>query len=189
MVIANKLSDNDLLAQVKLGDKAAFTEIYDRYNGLLYLFALKRIHDREEAKDLIHELFLKLWTDHQLINDTINLRAYLYTSLKNRIINSFTRQRVESRYIDSFQHYLDTVDSGTTDHLVRHNDLLAFIESEIANLHPRTRLVFELSRKTNLSRKEIAQKLDISEETVKSHMHNALKILKVKLGPLFFLLF
>jgi RNA polymerase sigma factor (sigma-70 family) len=64
-----------------------------------------------------------------------------------------------------------------------------FIEKQIAELPPKTRLVFEMSRKTNLSRKEIAEELQISEETVKSHMHGALKALRVKLGALFFLLF
>jgi RNA polymerase sigma-70 factor (ECF subfamily) len=100
-----------------------------------------------------------------------------------------THKKVQSRYIDSFQAYLDEVGNNDTDHRIRHNEMLGFIEAEIANLQPRMRIVFELSRKTNLTRKEIAAKLGLSEETVKSHMHHALKILKTKLGPLFPMLF
>ncbi len=184
----NTLPDSELLSLLRGGNRDAFTEIYDRYNGVLYLFAYNRLRDREEAKDIIHELFLSVWTKHKDLHLTINLSAYLYTAVKNRIINNITRQKVAARYIDSFQYYMDSV-VNNTDHLVRHNDLVRFIEKEIAELPPKTRLVFELSRKTNLTRKEIAGELEISEETVKSHMHVALKALRLKLGSFFFLLF
>ncbi|MNE57830.1 RNA polymerase sigma factor [compost metagenome] len=85
--------------------------------------------------------------------------------------------------MDIFQNYLDT-NQNATDYLIRHNDLSALIEKEIAALPRRMREVFELSRKTNLSRKEIANELNLSEQTVKSHMHHALRILKTKLGAL-----
>ncbi len=186
---ANKLTDIDLLLLLKNSDHAAYAEIYDRYHGLLYIFAYKRLKNREEAKDCIHELFMKLWSDREKISADINLPAYLYTALRNRIINFITRQKVAGKYIDSFKSFADQVnETNTTDHLLRHNELNTFIENEIASLHPRMRMVFELSRKTNLSRREIAVQLAISEETVKSHIHGALKILKVKLSTLLMLL-
>jgi RNA polymerase sigma-70 factor (family 1) len=186
---SNKFSDVELLCHLKNGNHAAYEEIYNRYNGPLYIFAYKRLKNREEAKDAIHELFLKLWSDREMISAAINLPAYLYTALRNRILNTITHQKVAGRYIDSFQKFAAQLNNtDTTDHLIRHNELNAFIENEISNLHPRMRMVFEMSRKTNLSRKEIAEQLSISEETVKSHMHGALKILKVKLGALFTLI-
>jgi len=182
-------TDQELVVRLAGGDHSAYTEIYDRYNGHLYLFAYKRLRDREEARDIIHETFLSLWSNCQNLSLVKSLPAYLYTAVRNRIINNITHQKIATRYIDSFRDYIETADTNNTDHLVRHNELLEFIEKEIASLPPKMRLVFELSRKTNLTRKEIAEELQISEETVKSHMHSALRILKVKLGPLFFLLF
>lgn len=182
-------NDQELLFLLKEGEHAAFTEIYNRYNGLLYVFTYKRLKSREEAKDLIHELFLGLWTNRKALNANTILPAYLYTVARNKIINLISHQKIATRYIDSFQSYLDEMCSNNTDYLVRHNELSAFIEAEIANLPPRMQLVFELSRKTNLSRKEIADQLNVSEETIKSQMHSALKILKVKLGTLFVLVF
>jgi RNA polymerase sigma-70 factor (ECF subfamily) len=182
-------SDAELVSLLNKGNRGAFTEIYDRYNGLLYTFTYKRLQNREEAKDLIHELFFKLWEDHPYIDIKVSISAYLYGALRNNMLKVIARNKVASRYIDSFQHYIDTEPNNNTDHLVRHNELQSFIAGEIANLAPRTRHVFELSRKSNLSRKEIAEELGISEETVKSHMKMALKTLKTKLGPLFILLF
>lgn len=185
----SKYTDQELMALLRDGNRRAYSEIYDRYNGPLYIFAYKRLQEREEVRDLIHELFLKLWADHASLPHADNLAAYLYTSVRNKIINVVARQKIADRYLDSFRVYAGENTQYSADYLVRGKEMQAFIESEIENLHPRMRLVFELSRKTELSRKEIAEQLGISEETVKSHMHGALKILKRRLGPLFFLLF
>lgn len=182
------LNDQELLLLLKQGERDAFTEAYNRYSGLLYIFAFKRLKNREEAKDIIHESFLGLWANCKDLNPATVLPAYLYMVVRNKIINLVSHQKVAARYIDSFQVYLDETRTDNTDYLVRHNELMAFIEAEIANLPPRMQQVFELSRKTNLTRKEIARELNISEETVKSQMHNALKIIKIKLGPHFVLL-
>lgn len=188
MTVYSKYSDEEILQLLKDGNHDAYTEIYDRYNGHLYIFAYKRLKNREEAKDVIHELFLKLWTDREIIAEKYTLIAYLYASLRNRIINLIARQKVSTKYLESFNQYLVEFCNNDTDFLVRQADLQQLIEEEIAGLNPKTRKVFELSRQSNLSRKEIAEKLDISEETVKSHMHSALKVLKMKLGDLYFFL-
>lgn len=178
-----KLSDNELVGLLKSGDRAAFTEIFNRYQALLYIFAYKKVGDREEAKDLIHELFLTFWEKRALLNICGGLPAYLFTILKNRIFDLYKHKKVSQRYLESFQTYLYT-EQNATDYLVRHNELSSLIEKEIASLPHKMREVFELSRKTNLSRKEIAGQLNLSEQTVKSHMHHALKILKTRLGPM-----
>ena len=184
MAVYEKYTDKDLLDLLKDDDHAAYAEIYARYSKLLYIFAYKRLKNREDVKDLIHELFLCLWKDRELVADRYVLAAYLYSSLRNKIINVITHKKVATTYIDSFAKYLSNVSQKGTDFLVRHNDLQTFIEKEIENLNPRTKQVFKLSRNSHLTRKEIAQHLDISEETVKSHMHGALKVLKLKLGVL-----
>jgi|SRR6185503_18522174 len=188
MTDVRKLSEVELTDLLKSGDHAAFAEIYHRYKGLLYLFAYKRVGDREEARDIIHELFTVLWEKHGSLNITGNLLPYLYTAVRNRIMDRVARQKVAARYIDEFQEYID---AGHTpaDHLARMRNLEELIEKEIAALPPKMRKVFLLSRNTELSRREIAEQLDLSEETVKSHMHHALKTLKGRLGPLVVLLF
>jgi RNA polymerase sigma-70 factor (family 1) len=183
MVLYREFSDTELIGLLKSGDRTAFTEIFNRYQSLLYIFAYKKIGEREEAKDLIHELFLTLWEKREDIHIAGTVPAYLFTVIKNKILDLYKHKKVSQRYLDIFQNYLDT-NQNTTDYLIRHNDLSALIEKEIACLPVRMREVFELSRKTNLSRKEIANELNLSEQTVKSHMHHALRILKTKLGSL-----
>lgn len=182
------LSDHELTALLNADDPGAYTEIYNRYNALLYIFVYKRLREREEAKDLVHELFLSLWVKRAELSITTGLAAYLYTSARNRIINIITHKNISHRYIESFQSFIDE-GNNTTDHLIRRNQLNAFIEKEITALPPKMRQVFEMSRKNNFSRKEIAFHLNLSEQTVKSQVHSALKILKVKLGSFFMFFF
>ena len=176
-----KTSDNELFDRLKSGDRVAYAEIYHRYKEFLFVFAYKKTNSEEEAKDLIHELFLTLWEKRTEIIITKELSAYLFRTLRNKIFDSFRRKTVTQKYIDSFSNYLIEHEADT-DYLVRHKDLSKFIESEISALPAKMRQAFELSRKSNLTRKQIAAELNLSEETVKSHIRRAVLILKTKLG-------
>lgn len=182
------ISDHELAGLLKSGDRRAYTEIYNRYKWLLHVHAYKWMQDREEAKDIVHELFASLWTKRESLSFPENLSAYLYTAVRNRIFNMISHQKVESEYLSSLQHFID---EGTcvTDHLVREKQLTALIEKEISSLPPKMREVFELSRKSQLSHKEIAEQLQLSEQTVRKHVQHALKILRIKLGLVVFLVF
>lgn len=188
MTAYSTYTDQELVALLQTGDQYAYTEIYERYEAMVYIFTYKRIGDREEARDIVHEVFMYFWEQHAHLVFTSGLLPFMYGSVKNKIFNRIKHQKVSKRYIDAFQEYLDT-STESADDLLRHNELSALIEKEIAALPEKMRQVFELSRKTNYSRKEIAAQLNLSEETVKSHMHHALKLLKAKLGPLMMLVF
>lgn len=185
-----EFSDSELVSLLKNSDQLAYTEIYHRYKKLLYSFALKRLDNQDEVEDVLHELFLSLWTKRELLSDEVLLAPYLYNAVRYQIINIFSRRKISSRYLDSFNHYMEyEYKADETDHLIRHKELSALIEKEIAALPKKMREVFELSRRAGYSRKQIAEELNLSEETVKSHMHHALKILKIKLGNMMLSIF
>lgn len=181
-------TDQELVFLLKIGDSIAYTEIFNRYERLLYIHAYKRLQNREEARDIIQDIFIILWAKKNELNFNYSLRAYLYTSVRNRIFDLISHKKVASNYFLSLQTVVNIGDH-ITDHRVRLNQLNALIEKEISELPTKMREVFQLSRGEQLSHSEIADRLQISEQTVKKQVQNALKILKVKLGPLFSLLF
>jgi RNA polymerase sigma-70 factor (family 1) len=183
-----QLQDLDLIVLLKEDDEAAFTEIYERYKWILYSHAYKKLKNREEARDVIQELFAGLWTKRNAINFNANLSGYLYTAMRNKILNIIAHQQVADKYVDSLEAYA-AQDSFIADHLIREKQLAILIEQEIASLPPKMKALFLLSRKEYLSHREIACKMEISEETVKRQMKNALKTLRLKLGIFSFLLF
>lgn len=177
----SKISDVELTTLLSSGDRLAYTEIFNRYNGLLYLHAFKKFRNREEAKDIVQEVFAMIWTKREEMTPKSNLSGYLYTCMHHKILDWFGHQKIEARYVQHLQVLMEE-NKGTTDNLVRERQLFEIVQREIAALPPKMRQVFEMSRYQHLSHKEIAATLNISEETVKSHVKNALKILRVKLG-------
>ncbi|MEQ7801481.1 RNA polymerase sigma-70 factor [Pedobacter sp. ASV1-7] len=182
------LSDVELSDLLKSGDHFAYSEIYTRYKGPLYIHAYNKLRNREEAKDLVQELFTVLWNKRDTLLLTDNLASYLYGAVRNRVFRIIGRKGIESSYITSIQ---DSVNKSNcvTDHRVRENLLQKMIDREIDSLPPKMKEVFLMSRKENLSHKEIADKLGITEPTVKKQVNNALKTLRVKLGLFAYLIF
>lgn len=176
-------SDHELTALLKAGDHAAFTEIYHRYKGLLYIHALKLLKDEDEAQDVVHEIYTALWNRSGDLNLDIPLKAYLYKSVKNRIFDIFSHQKIRASYVERFAEVIERGE-WITDDKIREKELIAAIEEGVSLLPEKMRKVFEMSRFANLSHKEIAEELNISDKTVKTQVHNALHILRLKINSL-----
>ncbi|TCD05854.1 sigma-70 family RNA polymerase sigma factor [Pedobacter frigidisoli] len=174
------LSDDDLLIQLKNGNHSAYTEIYNRYFYLMFIFALKKIQDEELSKDFVQELFINLWNKKESLSENGKLASFLYISIRSRIFDHFAHQKVEHRYLDFLKNY-QTAAIEKTDHLVRERELSDYIEKQIQALPKKMRQIFELSRKEHLTHKEIAVKLETSEHNVSKQIVNALKIFRTKL--------
>ena len=183
----SSFNDSELTAMLQSGDNAAFNEIYRRFQGLLYIYACKIIKDQDEAEDIVQEVFLYLWDKRYTIIFKSPISVYLYTAVRYKFFNLLDHKKVRTDYKDSLQHFLDHGEP-LTDHYIREKEFSQLIEQEISALPYKMREIFELSRKQHLSRKQIAEQLNISEKTVKNQINNALKILRQRLGFWVFLL-
>ncbi len=182
----HQCTDMELMELLALTDEAAFREIYLRYDTLLYTYAFRKLQDKEEAKDVVQEIFINLWNQRKTFVLQTALSAYLYKSVLNKVFNIFKHKNIVQQYISANNSYIETGESET-DYLIREKDITALIEKEIAAMPPRMREVYELKRKSFLSTKEIAEKLNISELTVSTQMKKAVKILKTKLSFIVYL--
>src|ERR1035437_8656376 len=86
MQVYSSLSDLELSAFIKEGNHAAFAEIYERYFGVLFLHAFKRLKDEDEAKDSVQELFTTLWLKRESLVLKTSLSGYLYAAIRNRVL-------------------------------------------------------------------------------------------------------
>jgi RNA polymerase sigma-70 factor (family 1) len=179
-------SDADLTQMLKEGDRIAFTEIYNRYKLVLQNHAWNKTRSTIDTQDAIQEVFSNLWKKRENIQIESNLSGYLYTSVRNHILNLFAKKQAQDKYINSIQQF-SFQKTALTDYRVRESMLRDAIEKEIAELPPRMREVFELSRKQHLSHKEIAVIMGTTEQTVKKQVSNALKHLRTKLGLLHYI--
>lgn len=181
MSACGEFSDYDLVALMKQGDHDAYSEIYHRYFKLLFRHAFARLRNEDEAKDIVQELFTNLWYKRESLTPERNISHYLYTSVRNRIFDLISRKDMESKYLDTLPQTVE-YSANITDYRVRENFLKQIIDREIAALPPKMREVFLLSRNEHLPHNEIASRLNLSEQSVRSHVKNALKVLRKKLG-------
>ncbi|HEX8021968.1 RNA polymerase sigma-70 factor [Mucilaginibacter sp.] len=188
MALYSKYSDDDLIALLRQDDISAFTAIHSRYYGMLYQHAYKRLSDRDAVKDILQELFIHLWDQRRSIELKGNLQSYLCLVVRNKVLNVFKHEKIKSNYISSLINFEETCQS-TTDENLRNKELVALVKAEVSALPPKMRLIFELSRDSNLSHNEIAEKLEISSLTVRKQVNNSLKILRARLASQFLLLF
>jgi RNA polymerase sigma-70 factor (family 1) len=176
-------TDDELLKLMTQDHREAFNEIYERYSVKLYLTAFKRLRSEDDAKDMVQDLFLSLWLKRQSITIKTSLSAYLYTAVKHKVINYAESNIVRGNYLNSLNKTLIEYDNSTHDTIVS-RDLEQHIDFGIDRLSPKMKMVFELSRRENLSVNEIADRLQLSEQTVKNQISKALKILRVHVSDI-----
>ena len=175
--------DMRLFILMQRGDEKAFNAIYHRYAPLLFLHANRMLKDSELTKDVVQDLFASLWHKRNEIIVVSNLKSYLYTSVRNKVLDLFAKEKVRLHYQDS----LLTQDhkSNVTEQAIQTKELTEIIEMELKNLPEQMRKVFLLSRQEEKSYKEIADEMDITEGTVKKQIYLALKRLKKNITYIF----
>lgn len=174
-------NEKTLLQDLRKGDALAFQQIYDQYYGVLYLHAYHKLRDREVAKDLVHDLFACIWQKRDSLTITGTLSSYLYVSVRNRIIDYISKEQSKTNYLESLTQRMENRYEPTDYHL-REKMLQEQIEGVLTQLPSRVREIFELSRKQYLSHREISQKLNLSEQSVRSYIKDALRVLRMKFG-------
>jgi RNA polymerase sigma-70 factor (ECF subfamily) len=183
MSIYGNHTDSDLAGLLKEGNQRAYTEIFERYSKVLVNHAYKLLGNRDQANDVVQEVFLSIWNKRNEIVLTGSLSSYLYKATKNRILNHIAHEKVVSNYADSISNFIEN-DYIPSDANLREQELEAIIVKEIALLPEKMREVFLLRKMEDLSYEEIALQLNITDKTAKQQVYNSLKILRHKLKPL-----
>jgi RNA polymerase sigma-70 factor (ECF subfamily) len=180
MKLRGIISDADLIAQLKLGNEKAFAEIYNRYWSVLYLHARHMLNNRDEARDVVQEVFICFWNKAKDLETSTNINAYLYRSIRNTVIDLVRKEKVKNHYIDGLGEFYEKGELST-DMQVNFNELKRLIDQEVELLPIKMRRIFEMSRNENLSHAKISEQLNISNLTVKKQINKAIHILRRKL--------
>jgi len=182
MAAYSKFTDEELTALLKEGSHAAFTEIYQRYWKKLFYIAGKKLNNLDEAEEVVQNIFLSLWNRRETLVITTTMAAYLTVSVKYRIIKILDKQHHQAKYIQSIaKNVLD----DSTQQWLEFLDLKESLDRYITELPEKCQLVFKMSRSQNMSQKQIAEELNISEKTVEAHMGKAIKTLRTKFNQFF----
>lgn len=168
-----------LIEQLRQGSENAFESIFRTYWEQVYLKAFKRVGDEVIAKEITQEIFIALWEKRAQLQLQGTLEAYLLGSVKFRVIDYFRSNATRERhYRDMLLLMGDPVSASDADSLHAVRAIEEALESVMARMPERMRLIFAKSRIEQKTIAEIAEELGLSGQTVKNQLSAALKLIR-----------
>jgi len=176
----NSQNEEQLIEDLKQGDRAAFEELYHRYKRMIYTFCLKLTGERFSAEDATHDAFLKMQQNIDTLSDSSLFKSWLYAIARNQVYKNLKKER-RNGSVDA-----DTVWSSETPlSLAEKSERSSVVNKCIDALKPEYKEVLILREYEQYSYAEIAAITGDTESSVKSRLFKARKVLAEKLGPYF----
>jgi RNA polymerase sigma-70 factor (ECF subfamily) len=174
-------TDEQLWSLIQKGDEEAFVEIYNRYWRVLLRTAHRILQEKEAAQDVVQNVFISVWMRRSVVNIG-NLNAYLQQATRFSVYKAIR----ERRHDESFYRRLAevAVDMVADDPLL-YKEQQRLLKELVDTLPPDCRQAFLLSREENMTYREIAESLSISEKTVEKRISRSLRVLRAGLTHLF----
>lgn len=172
--------EKQVLALLKKGDVQAISELYDLYYDKMITIAFRVLNDNDAAKDVVQELFVYIWVRRQQLNIQSPLKPYLVKAIINRCLNYLRDNR---KHLIIPLHNESVQIRNGSEGLLDEEDIKRMVSLALNTLSPRCRLIYSLSREEEMSNKEIANHLGISNKAVEKQITKALKHLHQYLKP------
>lgn len=174
------MSDADLLARLRAGDHAAFDAIFRQWYEPVVRSANRVLHDPGVAEELAQDVLLELWRRRETLAVDSSVAGYLMQAVRNRALNHLRHLQVQKKsavYVEALSEPAEPADAE-----LQARELHDAIRDAIAELPPRTREVFVMSRERSMRYSEIAEQLGVSVKAVEANMSRALRQLREKLS-------
>lgn len=173
------LPDSALVELWQNGNEYAFELLYKRHALQLMNITMQKVNDKVTAEEIVQDTFMNLYERKGNLPNIHSLPAYLYVSIKRKVLDLYKHEQVIKKY----QHYMsfqaENLHRNSVSDDLETKELEQKLESEIQKIPAQARKVFTMRRMEELTNKQIASVLNISENTVEQHMRKALKLLKM----------
>lgn len=171
--------ESNFFVLVKTNKNSAFKSVFDAYWETLYKQAFRKIQDKDIAKDLVQDVFISLWDKIELLDAEGSVLAYLYAILRNKTLKLYEKDEVRLRYANNLLTQGIIVDNHAQN-LILKKELKAIVDDEVLKMPPRMREIYALKKEDDLSIKQIAEDLSLSEQTIKNQLQLAYTRLRVR---------
>lgn len=180
------LDEKELLALLKAGDKQAFSELYNRYWEKMVITAFVKLECRQDAEEVVQELFVDLWNRRANLVIDHHFYTYIAGAIKYKIYSFLAKKQLESERV---RHLSAAEGCNNTEEWLSYEALREDLEKAVLDLPEKCRLVFRLSREAGLSNREIANNLDVSVKAIEKHLTRALSHLHTALRSFLWMFF
>jgi RNA polymerase sigma-70 factor (family 1) len=176
----NHHDDLELVLRFQAGDMLAFDTIYKKYSGRIFYFAFNLLKNKEDAENIVQEVFIKFWENRENIRLHNSFSSYIFAITHNTSIDLIRKKLKDSKFKDHLFSIQERFENPIQANL-EFNESQKHVLEVIDKLTKRQRQVYLMHHEEGFTYHEIADKLDISVNTVENHMAAALRILREKL--------
>lgn len=163
------LDDKIIIRNLKKGDVQSFDNIFNKYNKKVYYFALSYLKNREEAQDVVQEVFMNLWKHRDQINEYYVFSKYLFKITYNATCKTFRKQASDKKQLEEVVRN-SIVEDNSTNLDIEYNSLYETANAFIEKMPARQKEIYLLSINEQLTTEQIAQRLNISKKTVENYL-------------------
>jgi RNA polymerase sigma-70 factor, ECF subfamily len=171
------VSDNELVRRLSKGDQLAFKDLYLKFHARIYNFCFKLLASSEEAKDIVQHVFITLWDQRETLDAEKSIEKYIYTIARYSAYQNLRKRVYQHAAIVYLINNEPQLKEVTFDDVL-YDELKGFFEEVIESLPARRKEIFKLNRNEGLTYKDIALRLNISENTVDTQMRHSLQFIK-----------
>ena len=182
MTAYKQYTDTQLSALLAQDDRDAFDAIYDRYWQVMYDHAYKRLRNKQQCQEIIQDVFVDLWLRRGRV-DINNIKAYLLTAVRFQIYKLVTKGKTDRPFFELYETMAVSL-SGVESNLIE-KEFMRYVKVWIDVLPEKRRKVFLLHVEYNLSTKEIANRLSVSQKTVQNQLGTAMQSLRMYVANYF----
>ena len=160
-------SDDLLLNEMANDNRDAFTALYRRYWEELFITAVKALRSKEEAADVLQDVFLSFWRRRYELNIQGSVAAYLHTSIRYKCIHYIEKNITRRDYLVQLADVEVSSSSTSAEIDLQLKEIQQTVSKTVAKMSPKMQEVYKLSRQEHLTYREIAERMGTSSETVK----------------------
>ena len=173
-------SDEELVQEIKANNVFAFDQLYKKYCKKVYKFGYSILKTVEDSENLVQDVFLSLWENRNKVEKNSSIKSYIFTITYNSAISIIRKRANESKYIEYLQS-LQELNEESVNLEMEYEELKNRINKIVQALPPRQKEIYLLHYIEGLKYSEIAERLNISVNTIENHISRALKTIREKL--------
>lgn len=176
------IKEEELMTCLSNDDRKAFEYIFRTYYQDLCRFGATYVKDYDVAEELVQQIFINIWERRYELAISTSMKSYLFTAVRNKSFN-YLKLQLPKEYKKVDVDNVGFMDDSNMEEDIVFEDLKVCVANAIDALPEKCKAIFNLSRNSGLTYKEIAEELDISVKTVENQIGIALKKLREQLSP------
>jgi RNA polymerase sigma-70 factor (family 1) len=170
-------NEKELIHLIAADDELAFRELFERYSDNIYGVAMAYTKSADAAEEIVQDVFVKIWMNRNKLLQVERFDDYLFIVARNYILNYLRNNKKNKQFTTRlFDHFGEHTITPEDEFLVKESQKL--IEQAVAALPPQQQMVYELRRRQDLALEDIASQMNISRNTARNHLNQALKHIK-----------